>query len=282
MTINEIIKLWNIAKNDVQSIRQEMLDEVDAQAELSGLNSPSAQAEFRKWIDVFAILGATLWRLVTEAIDHLNEIKDSGIAANRAFFKREWKAFQFGDSLLLDDSTARYYYENENTEKQIVTRLAIVQASDTWIVKAAKADGALSVEERVAFQAYVDLTQPPGPQIQVLSVPSDKIEARFTIYYNPITPVEVIKPLVEQAYKDYLDTIDIEEQSVYRITKHIDALQEASDAIIDVRENEVKAAPDGEVLTVLDRYYEPYSGYLELNEGIEIENLISYEPSPFL
>ena len=79
-----------------------------------------------------------------------------------------------------------------------------------------------------------------------------------------------------------MDTIDIEEQSVYRITKHIDALQEASDAIIDVREDDVKAAPDGEALAVLDRYYEPYSGYLELNEGIEIENLISYEPSPFL
>ncbi|WP_420582098.1 hypothetical protein [Reichenbachiella sp.] len=267
------------AKNRIGEIHTFITDEVDDNAQLD-FDSSSKTSEWNLWIELMSFISYIQETLWGEAKAELTQIKEEGIAANKYFFAREWSKFQFGDDLLVNDNTGKYYYEVVDPDKQIIKRLAIIQGTNSWILKVATEDNdgkpiALTPEQLSAFNLYVDRTQPPGPAVTVLSLNSDKLDARFTVYYNPLEPLEDLKPLVEAAYLDYLAEIDINGDSVYYISKHVDALQVVPN-VKDVVTDSVQAKKDEDVYANVDRKYEPFSGYLELDPALSFDDLITY------
>jgi hypothetical protein len=265
-TVNEIIAQFDVARVRIAEIYEQINGQQSAEASLVTLNSVSKTSRFNLWKYVTAFVMYLQQDLWAEAKVELTEIRDSGIAANRAWFAKEWKKFQYGDPLLVDDSTGKYYYAVIDETKQIIKKLAIIQNTNSWLVKAAKEDVggnnvALDAGELVAFKEFVDLTQPAGPKVPVISLPGDQVDARFNVYYNPLKPVADLRILVEAAYLAYLKTIDIDGDSVYYITRHIDALQAVPD-VDDVQVISCQAKPDGDAYAAVARIYTPLSGYV--------------------
>lgn len=281
--LNTILEENQVAvRTRVGEIHTFITDEIDADAELD-FTSESKVAEWKLWTEVKAFLSYIQELVWDEAKAELTEIKETGIAANKYYFAREWAAFQYGDDLLVDDTTGRYYYAVEDDSKKIIKRLAIIQANNGWLLKVATEDGSgnpipLTTPQLDAYSIFIDRTQPPGPKVSVLSLPSDKLDAQFTVYYNALEPLEDLQPLVEAAYMAYIAQIDINGDSVYYITKHKDKLQ-AVPNVVDVVVDSIEAKADGDDYAAVARIYEPFSGYLELDPALDIADLITYVPS---
>lgn len=245
-----------------------------------GLSSRSHVAEWELWIGVVAFVSYLQEQLFEQAKVDLTAIRNSGISANKAFFAREWKKFQYGDPLLVDDDAKKYYYETIDPDKQLIKRLAIGQGVNSWELRVAKTvNGApvkLSPDELNAFRAYVQDTAPPGPIIPIISRDSDKIRAHFTVYYDPIVPLYQVKEQVEAACLRYIATIDIEGESRYYISKHQDEL-EAVEGVVDVVAGSVEAKIEGSAFLSVERVYEPYSGYLEWDPESTLAEMITYK-----
>lgn len=282
-TVNEIIAQFNTARDRVNEIYALMNNQQTAEgATLAGLNSASKTSRFNLWKYVCAFVMYIQQQLWGEAKAELTEIRNSGIAANKAWFAREWKKFQYGDALLVNDDTGKYYYAVEDDTKKIIKKLAIIQGINNWILRVAKQDGsgnniALTSPELVAFREFIDLTQPTGPKIPVVSLPPDQIDVRFNVFYNPLKPVSEVRALVEAAYLAYLDEIDIEGDSVYYISRHIDKLQAVAD-VDDVELISCQAKPDGEAYSAVTRIYTPVSGYIIKDPALALTTAITLTP----
>ncbi len=282
-TVNEIIAQFNVARDRVNELYAAMNNQQTAEgATLAGLNSVSKTSRFNLWKYVCAFVIYIQQQLWAEAKIELTEIRNSGIAANKAWFAREWKKFQNGDALLIEDATGKYYYAVEDATKQIIKKLAIVQGINNWVVKVATEDGggnnvALSGPQLIAFKEFVDLTQSSGPKIPVVSLNADVVDARFNVYYNPLKPEAEVRALVEAAYLAYLKEIDIEGDSVYYISRHIDKLQAVAD-VDDVQLISCQAKPDGEAYAAVTRIYTPMSGYLVKDAALVMTTAIVLIP----
>lgn len=279
-TIDEILAQADEAQARIQEIHALITGEINNDANLSDLRSPSQVADFKLWKEAFSTLSYLTENLWEEAKRDLQRLGTEGIAANAAWFAREFKKFQFGDALLFDNVTARYSYAVLDPTKQIIKRLSIVKGV-IWQLKAATEDEQgnpipLTLVQREAFEAYVDRLQPPGPAFQVISIPGDLLDARFRIFYNALLSVDDVRPLVEQAYLDYIAQIDIEAESTYFITRHVDALQ-AVPGINDVREVSIQAREATGAYAPVERSYSPFSGYLLKDPAISFATLLTYE-----
>lgn len=282
-TVNEIIAQFDVARARINEIYTLITGQQSAEATLVSLNSVSTTSRFNLWKYVTAIIIYLQQELWSEAKIELAEIRDSGIASNKAWFAKEWKKFQYGDSLLVNDTTGKYYYAVIDTTKQIVKKLAIIQANNNWVLKVAKEDASgnsvpLTAAEFAAYKSFIDRTQPPGPSVPVISLPGDVIDVRFNIYYNPIKPVTDLRPLLEAAYLAYIKQIDIEGESIYYISKHIDALQ-AVEAVKDVQLVSCQAKPDGGAYASVSRIYVPVSGYMVKDNALTLTVAINLIPS---
>jgi len=76
---------------------------------------------------------------------------------------------------------------------------------------------------------------------------------------------------------DYLSKIDINGDSIYYISRHIDALQQVT-GVTDVIMNNVQAKIDQNSYATVTRKYEPFSGYLEHDPDLNLPDLITYIP----
>lgn len=278
-TINEIITEQVQARVRLPELVALIDAEIQADASLDDLTSDSKTADYREWEYVMAACSFITEALWEEAKTELIALGEAGIAANQYWFQREWKKFQYGDALLVNDTTRKYYYAVIDPAKQIIAKLAIVRGTSNWIVKVAKLEGGVNVplttDELNAFKNFVDRTQPPGPKIPVFSLAGDLLDGRFTIYYNPITPLDQLKPLVEAAYNEYLAKVDLELDSVYYISKHIDALQGVP-GVTDVVQVSVEAKDNGGVYAPVNRIYTPLAGYIVKDPALSFDDLLTY------
>lgn len=278
--ITEILSdLRSALKTRVSDIYTYIHNEISTDANLN-LTSNSNVADWELWAQVMAISSKVQEDITDQAKVDITAIKNSGIGANKTFFASEWKKFQYGDALLVDDETKKYYYAVPDESKQIIKRLAIFQGINSWEVKVAKENAGvpepLTTDELNAFKGFVDKTAPPGPIIPVISRASDKIRAEFTVYYDALVPLVQVKASVEAAYMAYINAVDIEGDSRYYITKHIDALQSA-DGVVDVEKGVIQARIDEDALSNVSRFYDPLSGYLEIDGGYTLATLLTYE-----
>jgi hypothetical protein len=282
-TVTEIIAQFDIARDRIAEIYEKINGQQAAEASLVDLTSASKTSRFNLWKYVTAFVMFIQQQLWSEAKIELTEIRDAGIAANRAWFANEWKKFQYGDPLLIEDTTGKYYYAVIDETKQIIKKLAIIQNTNNWLVKVAKEDGGLNnvpltAPELVAFKEFIDLTQPAGPKVPVISLNGDQIDVRFNVYYNPLKPVVDLRVLVEAAYLAYIKSIDIGGVSVYYITRHIDALQ-AVENVVDVELISCEAKPDGDAYAPVARVYTPLSGYIIKDPALLLTDAIVLIPS---
>ena len=256
-----------------EKVNGEVIDDVSLNA-----TSESKVAEFRKLIYTVTSISSILQGLWEIMKRQLIAAADSVPTCNASWWDSEIRKFQYGDALLLNDTTKKYYYEELDTDAQIVTRVAIVDQSGRGIIKVAKnGPVALTTDERNALSSYIKKIQPLGSNISVISQAADVIKLPLTVYYDPIIPQATVQTAVELAVNTYLSSLDfnVGKTGTYYTTYLIDAIQEV-EGVVDVKAGDIQASQDGGTLVSVARKYVPVAGYLTVHPDHALGDTITY------
>lgn len=281
ITINYILTEFKLLKSRIDEYYELIQNEVDSEASLDGLDSPSKTAEFDLWMWMFAAMSVIMDSLWNERKDEIQIIVDSAIPGTEKWFQKELLKFQYGDALSFDTDTAKYFYAVIDATKQIIKRCAVISSGGITQIKVAKEDGsgnpiALTAPELTAFISFVRQIQWAGANIaNPVSFASDKLNAPFIVYYNGTIKIDDIKPLVEAAFTAYLAALPFNGE--YKITAHQDALQAVAN-VNDVVPGVVQAKPDAGAYNIVNRVYYPVAGYIEKDGAIPLGVMITYVP----
>ena len=280
-TINEIIAEQDEAQERIDELYTAITDEVNADADLSDLDSQSKTAEVGLWKFIWAAMAFIQEAFWDERKAEIQTIVDNGIPGTDRWLQKELLKFQHGDTLQFNNVTAKYFYDPVTPANQIIKRCAVVSNGGITQIKVAKEDGggnpvALTAPELAAFGAYVHQIQWAGSNIATpQSLASDKLNAPITIYYNGTIKIDDLKPLVEAAFLAYL--ADLPFNAEYKISAHQDALQAIAN-INDVVMGNVQAKADVGSYATVNRIYYPVAGYIEKDPAITFDAMITYVP----
>lgn len=276
-TINEILAEGNAAQNELNSLYTQITNEVNADANLAGLTSTSKTAEFNLWKYVWAAQAYIQEAIWGEAQAEMQAVADAAIPGTAKWLQKEILKFQYGDTLLFDTVTAKYYYATITPANQIVARCSVVSSGGLTTIKVAKlvsgSPVALSGPELVSLKSYVNQIQWAGSNLIVATFDSDLLNAPFTIYYNGVSTLSAIQALVQAAYDSYLANLPFNGE--YNITRHIDAIQAVAN-VNDVVPGTIQAKPNTGGYTTIVRIYSPVSGYIKRDPAIPFSTLLTY------
>jgi hypothetical protein len=187
-----------------------------------------------------SILGLFIWVVsgamvsIETAFDNFKaEIQTLGAAAqvgNLAWYRAKILAFQYGDNLTFINNI--YQYPTIDEDKKIVKRCSIDEANDLTVggvlrIKVAKLNGANLIElaqaEREALASYINKVKFAGTHYQLFSNNGDVLKIGFSIYFDPIIPLSIVKENVELAITNYVANLPFNGKLV--ITLLIDEIQ---------------------------------------------------------
>lgn len=235
---------------------------------------------------LFGIVASVIYLLET-MFDNLKGEVDKQIAtaivASVPWYHKIALAYQHGDSLVLDEKTMEYVYDNIDTEKQVV-KYAACRDMDGYIYLLVAGEDesgrpkALTSNILTAFKSYMNSRKPAGIFLDVFSYDPDIIKISMQVEYDPmllnqdgsLVSDNSVFP-VEEATREYLH--GIEYGGVFNKTKLVDAVQRAT-GVKDVilTKAEAKAA-DSDSFSVIDgNNYSSKGGSLTPADA----NMISY------
>lgn len=278
-TINEILTEANAAQQRLGELYTVITNEVEADADLSGVTSTSKTAEFNLWKYVWSAMAFIQEAIWDERKAEIQAIVDLQIPGTDRWLQKELLKFQYGDSLVFDSATAKYSYAVIDPTKQIIKRCAVTSVGGVTQIKVAKEDGsgdpvALESAELTAFTAYVRQIQWAGANVgNPTTANSDKLNAPMTIYYDGTIKIGDFKPLVQAAFNAHLAALPFNGE--YQITAHQDAVQ-AVPGVNDVIVGTVQAKADGGSYANVNRIYLPIAGYIERDTAIDFDTMITY------
>lgn len=281
ITVNDILSQYQSFKARINEYYQLIYAEVNADATLDGLTSTSKTAEYNLWMWISAAVAVIMDGIWQDRQDEITLKIDNGIPGTDRWYQLELFKFQYGDSLLWDATTGKYYYAVVDTTKQIIKRCAVISSGGITAIKVAKLSGsnpvALAGAELTAFAVYVQQTQWAGAKIAPpVSLPSDKLNAPMTVFYDGTKKIADIKATVQAAFIDYLANVPFNAQ--YSINKHGDWIESASADLKEVNMGVVQAKADAGSYVNVNRVYTPVAGYLERDSTIAFDTMITYVP----
>lgn len=266
---------------ETEEIYQEILAEKESKPELSGLDSPSATAEWQLWLRLFA----QLFRYLQEKWDAF-KIELQGVVDANQFGTFEWwttkvRTFQYGDMLQFINN--KWQYAVVDPAKQIVKYVSVSDERGIVGVKAAKQEDnrpvPLSTPEAAALLSYIRDIRPPGTRIVVESLPADKLRSIMTVYYNAQMGEAAIREAVEKAYINYINSFyDIKNfDGIYYINRMIDAIQAIPGVVEDqVLITEIAVKQGADPYTQIVSKYQAKSGYFEIDPDYPLSDTITY------
>lgn len=247
----------------------------NAQALLAELDSNSRVSVWRLWVWIAAFFG---WLLESFFELFKQEVADKLRAkpGTEAWLAQESLKFQYGDLLQFNEDGS-YGYDVTNEVNQIVKRVAVSSLFGKTIVKVAalvnNEPTELDGSQLTAFQGYLDAIKYAGTNVIASSAPSDKLWLQMTVYFNPLKPLDDLKPDVENAVTEYLASLNFAGQ--FRRSALIDSVQ-AVGFVTDVVIDHLQARQDGGGFQSIARIYDPVSGYIIVDQGLPLANNITY------
>lgn len=280
-TYEEYKKLAIAAKEDIQALRSEIYDEVVTNEPLlANLNSPSATALYKLWINIWAFMS---WLLVSNWVRYEAKIKEAGRAAiphNTYWYAQRSKDFQLGD--VLDASTGAVIYPVIDETKKIVKAASIKEADGRIIIKVAKLVGAnlvaFSPTELLAFEGYINQIKDAGVVTQIISQNSDLLKFAAQIFYNPIIPLQTVQANVEAAIYAYLKNIPFD--GIFRRNDLIAAIRSV-EGVKDVKIVALEATTNYVITPFyapIDVLYETVAGYISIDPNFPLSAQLTYLP----
>lgn len=260
----------------VAAIQTEILDSITAKPELAGLDSPSATAIYKLIAFVVAMAIYTHEKLWDIMKGELEEIASSAKPGTHLWYQKRALEFQYGDPLVFIDEAPTY--DPINITHRVVARAAVgTQPDGILLIKVAKLTGAvlepLSAPELTSFTTYIDQIKFAGTRSAVISLAPDKVKITGKVYFNALVDLAVISASIEQQVLACLAVPEFNgELSKLKI---IDAIQLAT----GVKDFTLTAfeGDDGSGYTIVDRAYQPLSGYCVIDPSAGLDLTLTYE-----
>ena len=166
--------------------------------------------------------------------------------------------FQYGDSLVFDDTTQQFVYAAQDSKKQVVKYVAVRdRGTSIQMLVAGEKDSRpepLSDDVLTAFKNYMNRVKIAGVVLAIRSLPSDTVSIAATIYVDPLsidrngTRISDGSKPVETAIENYLKSILY--GGTFNKTKLVDAIQ-GVEGVTDVELFSCSYSTDGKSFKVI-------------------------------
>lgn len=147
----------------------------------------------------------------------VDEKVSMAVVASVPWYYKMALAFQYGDSLVLNETTQQYVYANIDESKQVVKYAAVRdRGTSVQILVSGDKDGkpmALSNDVLTVFKQYMNRVKVAGVVLSIRSKEADRIVIRAKIYVDPLvinsdgTLISDGSKPVENAISSYLSGI---------------------------------------------------------------------------
>lgn len=271
-------KLAIESKDDIQSIRAEIYNEVSSDANLSALNSPSRVSIWQLLLDLVAFI---LW--TNQAQWELYKLELEQLAANAIPHTALWyankaKEFQLGDLLSANNGVVAYPVINLNN--RIIKQASVREAGGKLFIKVAKEVAGnlqpLTIAELASFRGYMNNISDAGVQLEFITANADLLKLQVDIYYDAIN--SNISSQVYAAINAYLQGLPFD--GVFRKIGLVDSLQ----AVAGVRDIKIAVCEATIAYTStpqyvpIDVFYDTVAGYLRIDPAFPLSGSVNFIP----
>lgn len=248
----------------ISEIQNEMINALQAK---SGLTfSSSKAAEWRLWTYVVALaihtfeVALDVFKLETDQMT--NKITPGTVR----WYAEMCYRYQKGHELLFDEQTAMLYYEQNDTDAQIIKAVAIRENENKLTIKVATRNEdsqtiPLNQEELYNFTSYIDAIKFAGMGVNVVSTSEDKLKYNLDVYFEPAVPTTIVRKNVMDVLEQFKSSLGFDSM-IYK-QRFIDAIMSASGVVTcNLVSLERKGTTDADYLPI-DIYSELEAGYFE-------------------
>ena len=199
---------------------------------------------------LFFIVAACCHVLEVLFDNHKSDVEEKismAVVASVPWYYKMALAFQYGDSLILNDRTQQYEYATIDESKQLVKYAAVRDKGTSVQILVSGDQGgspvALSNDVLAVFKQYMNRVKIAGVILHITSNPSDSVTVTATITIDPLVLNENGELLsdgrkpVEEAITSYLKHIIY--GGTFNKTKLVDVIQ-AVEGVVDVELEECK------------------------------------------
>ncbi|KAA6339868.1 hypothetical protein EZS27_012233 [termite gut metagenome] len=184
----------------VNDIEQSISEKLQTRFSLS----PSAVAEWRLWVSVFALVIHTFELILDRFQADVNERIMKSRPGTREWYRNICSLFQNGHELLFDTDNAILHYAVDDPASRIIALSAVQEQDRVITLRIAKknASGAvvpLDYPELENFKNYIARVKILGSKITIISTTADLVRYSVQICYDPSYPLEMVTGNVESA-----------------------------------------------------------------------------------
>jgi hypothetical protein len=254
----------------IKEIQQSIIDSIEANHE-QGLLSNSKVAEWRLWTYVMA--GAIhAFEVILDVFRREVDTETARIAPGTPqWYAQMCYRFQNGHDLEYNEKTAELYYATDDPDSRII-KVATVTESPL-VLKVAKLDDEqkitpLSVEELANFTRYVERIKFAGMQVDSMSSFPDLVRYDLTVYYDPITPPDMVEANVIEALALFRE--ELEYDAMFYTQRMLETVT-AVRSVVTVKGNRVehKSAED-DTFQGVDVMVQLFAGYFDYDQDCSI------------
>ena len=227
----------------INEIKKTMTDAFMADADIREKYGLPADATFDESFSsvsleniLFYIVAACCHVLEVFFDTHKSEVDTKisrAVVASVPWYHKLALQFQYGDSLVFDDTTQQFVYAEQDSKKQVVKYVAVRdRGTSIQMLVAGEKDSRpepLSDDVLTAFKNYMNRVKIAGVVLAIRSLPSDTVSISATIYVDPLsidrngTRISDGSKPVETAIENYLKSILY--GGTFNKTKLVDAIQ---------------------------------------------------------
>lgn len=252
----------------INEIKKTMTDAFMADADIREKYGLPADATFDESFSsvsleniLFYIVAACCHVLEVFFDTHKSEVDTKisrAVVASVPWYHKLALQFQYGDSLVFDDTTQQFVYAAQDTKKQVVKYVAVRdRGTSIQMLVAGEKDSRpepLSDDVLTAFKNYMNRVKIAGVVLAIRSLPSDTVSISATIYVDPLsidrngTRISDGSKPVETAIENYLKSILY--GGTFNKTKLVDAIQ-GVEGVTDVELFSCSYSTDGKSFKVI-------------------------------
>lgn len=255
----------------IEEIKQSVTQRLTTKFSLS----TSAAAEWRMWVHCVAY-AIYVFEVILDAFrTEMDNKADTIVPGSLTWYTQMCYRYQYGHELLFDRDTALLYYEQEDTEAQII-KIASVKESDRLLlfkVATKNPEGVivpLSEIQFLNFCNYIDAIKFAGSKTQVISTEADIVRYSVKVWYDPATPT----PVLEENIRISLDQFRTEQWfgGMLYTSKFLDAIKRVSGVVTAKLLSFERRGGDNISFVPIDVRADLYAGYFNYaKEGCTIE-----------
>ena len=267
-------------------IKQQLIDQKNAEPALSGLTSPSQTAIWNLWFFIQASAINIFEQLQDLYKIELEDIAAAAIPNTDAWVQSKAFEWQYGDNIQLINLVPKY--TTVNTAKRIVTRCSVKTDNNKICqIKVAKSDPAtkLTTLELAGITSYYNVIGNAGISYNIISDEGDRIEIIADVYYDGQYS-DTIGQSTRTALENYLKNIPFDGiiyvSKIEDIFQGVTGIKDIKLTAINTRRNS-QGYGTGTVVYNLStgtnaRLYQTYAGYIlqEDEAGHTFSDTINY------